>query len=295
MKVVNPIVVTPAMLTSSVPETDYAEWNAATAYVVGNRVIRASMHKVYERLVSGTTATAPESDAVNWLDVGYTNRWKIFDQSTGSQTTNATSIVMTIVPGAVVNTVGLLNLSAASVRVKVTDPTAGMVYDTTKYTAIDNTIGDWDAYFFDYITRTDTLIFDDLPNYVSASIEVTISEGTTAACGVLAIGRAVELGGIQYGATMGIVDYSRKEADVFGGYTLLQRAYSNRNNFKLMIPKEIVNQVKKLLSELRATPVLWIGSQEYTGTINYGFYKDFSITITYFSHSECVIDIESMT
>jgi hypothetical protein len=295
MKVVNPIVVTPAMLTSSVPETDYAEWNAATAYVVGNRVIRASMHKVYERLVSGTTATAPESDAVNWLDVGYTNRWKIFDQSTGSQTTNATSIVMTIVPGAVVNTVGLLNLSAASVRVKVTDPTAGMVYDTTKYTAIDNTIGDWDAYFFDYITRTDTLIFDDLPNYVSASIEVTISEGTTAACGVLAIGRAIELGGIQYGATMGIVDYSRKEADAFGGYTLLQRAYSNRNNFKLMIPKEIVNQVKKLLSELRATPVLWIGSQEYTGTINYGFYKDFSITITYFSHSECVIDIESMT
>jgi hypothetical protein len=295
MKVVNPIVVTPAMLTSSVPETDYAEWNAATAYVVGNRVIRASMHKVYERLVSGTTATAPESDAVNWLDVGYTNRWKIFDQSTGSQTTNATSIVMTIVPGAVVNTVGLLNLSAASVRVKVTDPTAGMVYDTTKYTAIDNTIGDWDAYFFDYITRTDTLIFDDLPNYVSASIEVTISEGTTAACGVLAIGRAIELGGIQYGATMGIVDYSRKEADAFGGYTLLQRAYSNRNNFKLMIPKEIVNQVKKLLSELRATPVLWIGSQEYTGTINYGFYKDFSITISYPSFSECVIDIESMT
>lgn len=295
MKLVKPLIVTDAMLTSNVPETDYAAWNAATAYTIGDRVIRTSTHKIYERLVSGTTATAPESDAVNWLDIGYTNRWKLFDQSTGSQTSNAASIVMTIVPGAVCNTVALLNLEAFSVRVKVTDPIDGVVYDTTKYAALDNTIGDWDEYFFDYITRTDTLIFSDLPNYVSASIEITITEATTAKCGVLAIGRAIELGGAQYGATMGITDYSKKEADDFGGYTLIQRAFSNRNSFKLIIPKAIVNQVKKLLTEVRATPVVWIGSEEYTGTINYGFYKDFNITISYVTMSECVIDIESMT
>ena len=295
MKLVNPVIVTPAMLTSSVPETDYAEWNAATAYVLGNRVIRASTHKVYERLISGTTATAPESDVVNWLDIGYTNRWKCFDQSTGSQTSNAGSIVMTIVPGSVCNTVALLNLEASSVRVKVTDPVDGVVFDLTKYTSLDNTIGDWDEYFFDYITRTDTLVFLGLPNYVSASIEITITEPATAKVGVLAIGRAIELGGAQYGATMGITDYSRKEADTFGGYTLMQRAYSNRNSFKLAIPKDIVNQVKKLLTEVRATPVVWIGSEEYVGTINYGFYKDFNITIAYSTMSECVIDIESMT
>jgi hypothetical protein len=295
MKLVNPVIVTPAMLNSSVPETDYAAWAAGTAYVAGDRVIRTSTHKVYERLLSGTTATAPESDPVNWLDIGFTNRWKVFDQSTGSQTTNAGSIVMTIVPGAVCNTVALLNLEASSVRVKVTDPIEGVVYDITKYTALDNTIGNWDEYFFDYITRTDTLIFLGLPNYINASIEITITEATTAKVGVLAIGRAIELGGAQYGATMGITDYSKKEADDFGGYTLLQRAYSTRNSFKLMIPKEIVNQVKKLLTEVRATPVVWIGSEEYTGTINYGFYKDFNITIVYSTACECVIDIESMT
>lgn len=67
MKLVKPVTVTPAMLTSSVPETDYTEWAAATAYTSGQYVIRASQHKVYRRVISGTTATVPESDAVNWI------------------------------------------------------------------------------------------------------------------------------------------------------------------------------------------------------------------------------------
>ena len=60
LKLLKPTTITDAMLTSStVPETDYTAWNAATAYTLAQRVIRVSTHKVYERLVAGTTATAP--------------------------------------------------------------------------------------------------------------------------------------------------------------------------------------------------------------------------------------------
>jgi hypothetical protein len=42
-------------------------WNAATAYAVGDRVFSAGVG--YERLVAGTTATAPAGDPTNWVAV----------------------------------------------------------------------------------------------------------------------------------------------------------------------------------------------------------------------------------
>ena len=43
MRYIVPTTITDAMLiSSSVAEADYAAWNAATAYTVGNRVIRTS-------------------------------------------------------------------------------------------------------------------------------------------------------------------------------------------------------------------------------------------------------------
>ena len=77
-----PFGITDAMLTSStVAETDYTAWNAATAYTAGDFAIRttATTHAIYLRLISGTTATAPEDDATNWVRVSATNRWKMFD------------------------------------------------------------------------------------------------------------------------------------------------------------------------------------------------------------------------
>ena len=66
LRILNPLTVTDSILTSSsLAETDYAAWNAATAYNAGDRVIRTSVHRIYERVIAGTTATAPESDPVN--------------------------------------------------------------------------------------------------------------------------------------------------------------------------------------------------------------------------------------
>jgi hypothetical protein len=297
MKLVKPVTITGAMITAcDVPETDYTEWNAATAYILADRCIRASTHKIYERLIAGTTATAPESDAVNWIEVSATNRWKMFDQSTGSQTSQTDSFSISLLPGVVVNNISLLNLAGASVNVTLNDPVDGEVFNLTKYAALGNTIGNWDDYFFDYITLADTIIFSDIPQYTAATITITVTHtGSTAACGVLSLGRAIELGGVQYGAKMGIIDYSRKEVDVWGGYALAQRAFSKRTTFDIQVPKEIVNQIMALLTEIRATPVVWIGSEEYFGTVVYGFYKDFEVTISYPTMSDCSLTIEGMT
>ena len=51
LKVIPPVTITDSiLLSSSVPETDYAAWNSGTTYSIGNRVILTSTHKIYESL-----------------------------------------------------------------------------------------------------------------------------------------------------------------------------------------------------------------------------------------------------
>ena len=67
MKVVKPTTLTAAMLVSTDAAETCSAWNAATAYVLDDIVLRTTTERLYQRLVAGTTATAPESDTVNWL------------------------------------------------------------------------------------------------------------------------------------------------------------------------------------------------------------------------------------
>ena len=84
MYVIRPVTITASILTSSTvaepavgTDPDPAAWNGATTYAVGDLVHYATTHKIYQRRVAGTTATAPDQDPTNWLEVSATNRWKI--------------------------------------------------------------------------------------------------------------------------------------------------------------------------------------------------------------------------
>lgn len=303
LKVVPPLTITDSNLTSSnVPETDYAAWSSGTTYATGNRVIitTPNVHKVYESLRDTNTNHNPLTDTSSppyWLEVGPTNRWKMFDTVNSTQTTNTDNIVVTIIPGKVVNTVALLNISAKTVRVKVTDTLEGVVYDKTTDLQDDGNITDWYAYFFTPITRRKSFIALDLPSYGSATIEITIENtGATAACGVCLIGTSQSIGeGINLGASTGIQDYSRKEKDQFGDYQLIQRSYAKRLKVSMAVLNTQIDALQDLLVDLRTTPCLWVGDDRYTSTWVYGFYKDFDIVIAYHVVSDCNLEIEGLT
>lgn len=77
------------LLYTTVSENDHAEWSSATTYALGARVIRttATTHNIYESLQAGNLNKVPESTLGTWwVIVSKTNRWKIFDNSEGSQT-----------------------------------------------------------------------------------------------------------------------------------------------------------------------------------------------------------------
>ena len=114
---------------------------------------------------------------------------------------------------------------------------------------------------------------------------------------MLLAGTFYELGDTQYGASSGITDYSVKDTDAFGVTTFVQRAYSDRNSLSLMFDNAQLNKVKGVLKSVRATPCAWIGTDVdgYEVLDTLGFYRDFSIVISYPTQSLCSLEIEGLT
>jgi hypothetical protein len=300
LKVIPPLSITDSNLTSSnVAEADHAAYVAGTTYAIGNRVIvtTPNVHKIYESLQAGNIGHDPLTSPTWWIEVGPTNRWKMFDTSNTTQTTNSNSIVVTITPGRVVNSVALLGLEGTSVTIKVTDPIDGIVYNKTTSLNDNGVINNWYNYFFNPIVRRTDHVATDLPAYGTAVIEITITHtGSTAKCGTCVVGTTQEIGeGINLGASVGIQDYSRKEKNEFGDYVLVQRSWSKRAKFSMAVLNSQIDSLQAGLAKLRTTPCVWIGDPNYASTIIFGYYKDFDIIISNHIVSDCNIDIEGLT
>lgn len=301
LKIVPPLVITDTNLTSSnVAETDYTAWSGATTYNIGDRVILTSTHKIYESLRASNTNHDPATDTSDppyWIEVSATNRWKMFDTSNSTQTTNANSISVRITPGRVINSVALLGLTATSVTITMTDPIDGVVYNKTITLADTSGIINWYAYFFTQIKSKSQVIITDMPAFKNAYVDIVISNpASTAKCAVCIVGTSTEWGeGIELGASVGIQDYSRKEKNEFGDYVLIKRSYAKRAKFSLPILNTQIDDFQDFLVENRTNPCLWIGDDNYKSTVIYGFYKDFDIVINYHVISDCNLEIEGLT
>lgn len=283
------------LLLSDVPENDYAEWNAAVNYVKGDRVILVSTHTIYEAASANLNKNPATNEAI-WLVVSATNRWKVFDDKTLSQTGQVGSMSYTLLPSKVVNTVGLINCHAKSARVRVTDPIDGLVYDKEKKFLGSLSKGDWYEYFFEEIVRSTEMVFDDLPAYGSAQVKVDIENALNMVrCGVITIGFKRTFGlGVSQGIGVSIQDYSRREINDFGDPEFVKRGYSKTASFTVPLHHYEVDVVQRLLASVRATPTLFIGSKLYNATIIYGWYRDFDINIQYRFSSEVNIEVESL-
>lgn len=298
LTVVKPIAVTPSMLVSTdVPEADYAEWDVGTTYAVGDRVIVAAQHKIYQSAVAANVGKDPATDRAAWLEAGATNRWKPYDKSVSSQAVQAGSISYRIKPGQAVTSVGVLNITGGtSLRVRLIDPTFGTVYDKTVSLSRKPLAPGWWLWFFGERRAPTQSLLQDLPSYPGADILIDITGTAELAVGVIVLGQVRQFSmGVKMGARVGIQDFSRKERSEFGDVMVVERSFAKRASFSLLLTAEEVDSFHQFLSEVRATPCLWIGSKRYEATTVYGFYKNFDIVISYFNYSDCELELEGLT
>ena len=296
MKIVRPSYIdADAKLISSNAGETVAAYNAGTTYPLAAQVRSDATHRIYESVQAGNVGHAL-TDPAWWLDVGPANTWAMFDQINGTATVGAAGLDVTVKPDGRIDSIALLNVDAAEVRVIVTDATDGMIHDQTYSMASDSGITDWYAYFYEPIIRKTDLIVSGFLLYAAPTIRVIVSAGgSPVSVGNMVMGQSREIGSTGYGAQVGINDYSRKEADGFGNYMVVERAFSKKASFNLLIDASAVDNTQTLLAAYRATPILYIGADAYGSTAVFGFYKSFDITIAYPNHSLCNLEIEGLT
>ena len=297
MRVIKSVVTTDTILTSSnIPEDEHPVWVSGTSYTALDKVIYE--HKIYERIVTGAGTTTPDLDQVNWLDSGYTNRYRMFDNIISSVSSRTGGIEFTLTPNQVINGIALLNVNASTVRVVMNDPIEGVVYDRTKELRSSSNVIDYYSYFFAPLINLgdlDTAIFLDLPNKPTATITVYVSSGV----GLVEVGEVVYgvqsiVGRTNYGTAIGITSYSRKDTDEFGKVTVIKRKNSKYADYDIDIDNTNLAFVQRLFQDIDSVPCVFIGNPEMEELIVYGFYKDFKATISFPTVSKCTLRVEGL-
>ncbi|MDR0216206.1 MAG: carbohydrate-binding protein [Comamonas sp.] len=295
LKVVKPTEVTPAMLDSSVPVDDYPAWEANATYAAEQRVVHA--YQVWQSLQGANKGHGPDTDAAWWVLVGPVNRMQAFDLSHTTKTRFSGGAWFEIRPGAAINSLALLEFDGLrSVRIIQTHPAYGTLYDKkTMLWSHPNQSG-WYPWTFGERTERNTFYALDLQSYRGCTIRIELESASDAGVGVILIGQQQEIGlGVLSGVSMGIRDYSRKEINQWGDVTLQKRAFSRARSIKVLCANDQIDNTDRLLSSLRATPLLWLVSDRREQVNVYGWYSDFSIAIEYARNSILSLQLEGLT
>lgn len=302
MKVVPPVDITPAkMISNNVPENDEPEWTAGT-YTQGTRRMIVANHLIYEVLAASTSDSPTVGIAKatpTWMVVGPTNRWRMFNKRAGNTwmigtyTSNPDSIDLTMRPAQRVNSIGLLGVKAASMRIRMI--VAGeTVYDVTQQMSTKDG-GSWYRYYFGPFVTRDNFAAFDLPPFNNADIRITLeAPGGTAQVGMVVMGMMREIGWARWGTGIGFDNYSNIKEDDFGNVTITPRGRRDYVEFDVAMYTANVSTAKRTLAELKDTAALYIGSEDVDPTIIVGRFDRFQLVLSNVKISEYSLEVRSL-
>ena len=292
MQIIIPTYITDSTLISTdLSETGegYPEWAPDVLYAYLQRVVITTIgiHSIYECQWPNDNLNKYPPDNLGgttpyWRYVSKTNPWKLFDQIVAPDRASSVAgdpMTVEITPGEI-DSIAIMNVDCTSIAIVMTDPDDGVVYNKT-YTP--DMAKNWNA------------IYTDLPSYPAATLEVTIDNGSASAIvGELIVGKVKTIGTAKYGVGVSLIDFSQKEADDFGNFSILERIYSKRLDVPFLMPAATHDGILRLLEKYRSVPLVWIVSNLYSTMISYGFYRDIQLSIPSPSVVECSVTIESL-
>jgi hypothetical protein len=243
--------------------------------------------------VTNTTNAPPHAD---WAEVEYIDPYKCFDGKVGTLTISSgtnSSIIIETSTTSLVNGAAFLAIDAETLTFEIEDSVEGVVYTETRNLLED--VENWWQYFFAPYDQLTDLVLADLPTYPGADMTLTLSRSS----GVVKIGEVVygqlkTIGDTQFGASAGIIDYSKKTTDDNGNYQVTAGRFSKRANFDVQIETSSFSVVNKYLSSIRSTPCVFIGDPGQDALIVYGFFRNFSTVLANPALSQCTIDVEGL-
>jgi hypothetical protein len=293
MKIIVPRAFDPAKITTTNLPLSETVWAAGTVAVGARRYVLPS-YDLYEAVAAtaDNPVTGAAKEVATWVKVGKVNRFAAFDTILGNPSTG-TGIAISLAPdGSVTNGLALFGVTGTTATVTVADPTDGTIYSRVLSLSDESGVFDWGSYFFSPVIRQTDYALTDLPLYGSATVTLTLTGAGTV--GEMVLGQVAEIGDTGFGSEVNILDFSRKDRDVFGNAILIRRAYADRVTYDGTIQTSRVAFARRLLASVRAVPTVYIGSVAHPETVVFGFFRDFTITLSGPSVSDCTLEVEGL-
>jgi len=300
MRVIVPNTIDDSTLTSStIPEPDSGEtvWTPYTS-TIGDRRISTVTHRVYEAVVSSTDDPV---DGVNknppsWVDVKPTNKWAMFDAVNSTQSEEATQLIVEVTAGVVSDSIAGFNIEEVdTINITVTDPVDGEVFNEDVDMNDSSKILDfWEWHFVPIRKRREFAVLN-LPYYSDATIKMT-ADGGDIKFGNLIVGTEIPLGTTILGTGLQLLDFSRKETDIFGNTVVSEGRNSKLVDFDAYVPFEDVSFVFETLSDLTNIPTVWLGTEATDdATLSFGYFRDVQQNLSSHTVTDLTITVESLT
>lgn len=291
--------------TGDIPASSPTQWEFLKSYPVpyeatGNYmlgyVVKDTDGNIYQSLVDNNYNT-PLIAPTAWLEVSVSNPTAPFDVQTRTVAKANKEITFTVVSG-IIDTIGLINVNADLAVITVREGLGGtVVFQKTIGLAGGNPTNAWDYYFLEPALRATQTIIEGIPPYVNSHVTVTLTGEGVISIGNLIMGKSKEIGLTEYGATSGILDFSTKTTDSFGLTSFVKRGFKKTVNLRSFVENSKLNVIQNNLYSIRATPCLWVASNDTRlseSLVVYGYYKDFNTEISYPEHSYITIEIEGL-
>ena len=283
-------------------------WTSGTSYAIGDKVIATipandpsidipAIDTIFE--AAGNVNTDPALDPIGWINRGAVDAQRAFDryESTFSEFEQGGVLELGV------QRASAIFLSRTSGRIKIevfvsasSDPVFTALVE--KKTAIYEPTSGWYDYFYPELIAEaeagDAIVEFPTSDY-DMRVRLTATDLEGATIGRAALGSVFELGRTLISPSVGIMDFSIKETDEAGETYLKTGRYAKRGLFELLVKTGDVDRVYNTLAKLRARPTAWIGDDRFDMLIIYGFYGDFSITLSGQEWCECSLEIEGLT
>lgn len=264
MKIINPVTITDAMITST-PEDSTAAWTAAT-YAIGDERHVVATHKVYKCAIAGASSVSPELDPTRWAEMRWTNRWACFVRTTTQASKGTTSLTIKVRPG-FCNAAAFYGLVGTEYALTVTDGVGGpTIYSSSGLLYRDAT--DWYDVLFGPLDQLDRVFLAGIPLAVDPELTLTIASTTGApvAVGMFDVGDLQPLyddtswGGLLAGSNVDVVTKSRiKLSDDGTELEIKAGAATNTIKGELVMRREALDAVTQVLRRVHNIPVSVIG------------------------------------
>jgi hypothetical protein len=257
-------------------KTATVAWSSTTSYNINN-VVRYK-DRVYQSVFNGANLNRDPiinnvdlaTEVKYWVEIAILNRWAAFDTKSNTQTRGEGFILSyRFTPNETFDSIGFTNVDVDYITVQIMDTSPEVeLYRQTRYSRGTRVFTNWYEWATLPFPDGDNMLFRNIPPLANKEVRISFVKTSTTEnfdppkVGGIILGKAVDVGAIELGATLPFIDYSVINTDEFGNTSFLKRNSFNGFDGYLRAPAVKMNSIISLRKTITSSPTIFSGINE---------------------------------